>query len=167
MYNPTRSRTFSTISGSGDTLKLSCCHGLRLNARQISATVVLEIPCLAANPRVDQWVSAPGADSRYRPAPPLSSHQRCSAPPPAACVTQPFETVGREPSPPLAHRGRMDPLDRRHLPVGGTLGTRQHDPRTQRQRLGRATPANPTLQGLAFESLRSPTVVVGIVQLYP
>jgi hypothetical protein len=63
MYNPTRSRTFSIRSGSGDNLKLSCFHGLRLNARQISATVVFEIPCLAASPRVDQWVSAPGVDS--------------------------------------------------------------------------------------------------------
>ena len=63
MYNPTRSRTFSIRSGSGDTLKESCFHGLRPNARQISATVVLEIPCFAAIPRVDQCVSAPGVDS--------------------------------------------------------------------------------------------------------
>src|SRR5215213_8386191 len=63
MYRPTRSRIFSTRSGSGDTLKLSCCHGLSPKARQISATVVLEIPCLAARPHVDQWVASGGADS--------------------------------------------------------------------------------------------------------
>src|SRR4051794_30988636 len=36
MYNPTRSRIFSIKSGSGETLKESCRHGLRPNARQIS-----------------------------------------------------------------------------------------------------------------------------------
>jgi hypothetical protein len=39
MYKPTRSRIFSTSSGSGDTLKLSVRHGLSPKARQISDTV--------------------------------------------------------------------------------------------------------------------------------
>ena len=64
MYSPTRSRTFSTRSGSGETLKLSCRHGLSPKARQISSTVVWLIPCLAARPRVDQCVASGGADSR-------------------------------------------------------------------------------------------------------
>src|SRR3954447_15675732 len=64
MYRPTRSRIFSTRSGSGETLKESCRHGLSPNARQISPTVVWEIPCFAANPRVDQCVASFGAVSK-------------------------------------------------------------------------------------------------------
>src|SRR3954453_14874698 len=63
MYIPTRSRIFSIKSGSGEALKESCRHGLRPNARQISPTVVCEIPYLAARPRVDQCVASCGAVS--------------------------------------------------------------------------------------------------------
>ena len=37
--------------------------GVSPNARQILPTVSREIPCLAAIPRVDQWVSSPGVVS--------------------------------------------------------------------------------------------------------
>jgi hypothetical protein len=63
MYSATMSRIFSTRSGSGDTLNSSWRHGLSPNARQISLTVVWEIPCLAASPRVDQCVASGGAVS--------------------------------------------------------------------------------------------------------
>lgn len=61
MYNATRSRIFSTSSGSGDTLNSSWRHGLSPKARQILPTVVWEIPCLSARPRVDQCVASAGA----------------------------------------------------------------------------------------------------------
>ena len=67
MYNPTRSGTFSIRSGSGDTLKLSWRHGLRPNARQISATVVFEIPCLAVKSRVEGDGGDHDADNRGGP----------------------------------------------------------------------------------------------------
>lgn len=57
------SRIFSTSSGSGEILNSSSRHGLSPNAFQISATVWCEIPCLAARPRVDQWVASAGAVS--------------------------------------------------------------------------------------------------------
>jgi hypothetical protein len=50
MYRPTRSRIFSTSSGSGLTLKLSERQGLSPKARQISATVWWLIPCLGGCP---------------------------------------------------------------------------------------------------------------------
>ena len=53
-YSPTRSRIFSTRSGSGEILKLSVRHGLSPNARQISRTVVWLIPCFLASSLVDQ-----------------------------------------------------------------------------------------------------------------
>ena len=63
MYKATRSRIFSMSCGSGEILKLSCFYGFTPNAPQISATVVFEIPCLAARPLVDQCVASAGADS--------------------------------------------------------------------------------------------------------
>ena len=65
-------------------------------------------------------------------------------------VAQPFETLGGEAAPPLAHRGRMYPLAGGHLAVGGSLGAGQHNPRPLRQRLGRRVAPYPTLQRLAF-----------------
>ena len=63
MYKATRSRIFSTRSGSGDTLNSSWRHGLSPNARQIWRTVVCEIPWRAASPRLDQCVASGGAVS--------------------------------------------------------------------------------------------------------
>lgn len=94
-YSPTMSRTLSIRCGSGEILKLSWRQGLSPNARQISATVVLEIPCLAASPRVDQCVSAPGVAPACRPRPPPPPHHRPSAQHPAAA---------RRPAPPAGLR---------------------------------------------------------------
>src|SRR5690606_12695221 len=64
MYRATMSRIFSTSSGSGETLNSSSRQGLSPKARQISRTVVCEMPCLAARPRLDQCVASGGAVSR-------------------------------------------------------------------------------------------------------
>ena len=94
MYRATRSRIFSTRSGSGDTLKSSSRHGLSPNARQISPTVVCEIPCLAARPESTS-ASASGRcglegldHDRLDP-----RRRRSCAPRRAGRVHQPVETV--------------------------------------------------------------------------
>jgi hypothetical protein len=147
MYNPTTSRTFSTRSGSGDTLKLSWRHGLRPNARQISETVVLEIPCLAASPRVDQWVSAPGVDSNVST---TTASMVASAIVRSAPGRGASHSPSRRSASPFRHRGRVHPLAGGHLLVGVAISASQHDPRPLRQRLGRQVPSNPALQGLPF-----------------
>ena len=58
------SRIFSTSNGSGEILNSSTTWGVSPNARQIRPTLSREIPCLAAIPRVDQCVSAPGVVSK-------------------------------------------------------------------------------------------------------
>ena len=78
---------------------------LRPNARQISRTVVCEIPCLAARPRVDQCVASGGAVSRVSTTiASITSSPIVRAAPGPGRVDQPVETVSGEPVPPLAHR---------------------------------------------------------------
>jgi len=137
------SRTFSTSWGSGDTLKGSSRHGLSPKARQISATVVLEIPCLAAKPRLDQCVASGGAVSRVSATTDGFHHvvaDRTGSPGPGR-VHQPVEPVNRETVPPLADRDRIAAELGGDLRVRAvTRGAGQHDPTAQRQRLGRAVP---------------------------
>ena len=60
MYSATRSRIFSTSSGSGETLKLSWRQGFSPKARQISATVQAQIEAFD-----DTWTWSQQAETRY------------------------------------------------------------------------------------------------------
>jgi hypothetical protein len=50
-------------------------------------------------------------------------------------IGQPFQAAGHKPRPPLGHRRPRDSQPGGDLGVAGALGTRQHDPAAQRQRL--------------------------------
>ena len=58
------SRTFSTKSGSGESLKVSRRWGLNPKACQIRFTFERLIPVAAAMERIDQWVASLGVSSR-------------------------------------------------------------------------------------------------------
>ena len=137
MYRPTRSRTFSTRSGSGDTLKLSWSQGLSPNAFQISATVSWLMPYFLARPRVDQWVASGGADSNVstRTAS-ITSSPTVRAAPGRGGVGQPLEPVDGEAAAPLGHRDRVDFELSGDLGVSTTVRRSQHYAGTQRQHLG-------------------------------
>src|SRR6266536_2654643 len=62
-YSPTTSTTFSTNSGSVDSLKVSARCGLSPKARQIRPTVDLLSPDLSAICLRDQWVASLGVSS--------------------------------------------------------------------------------------------------------
>jgi hypothetical protein len=63
-YSPTISTTFSTTSGSVDSLKVSVRCGLRPKFRQIRPIVDLLSPDLSAICLRDQWVASGGVSSR-------------------------------------------------------------------------------------------------------
>src|SRR5574340_1238961 len=56
-YSPTISRTFSTNSGSADSLNVSVRCGCRPKARQMRCTVLRLTPLVCAMARVLQWVA--------------------------------------------------------------------------------------------------------------
>ena len=66
MYSPTTSRTFSTKSGSVESLKVSTRCGCRPKARQIRCTVAVDRPLALAMPRELQCVPSAGRLSRVR-----------------------------------------------------------------------------------------------------
>jgi hypothetical protein len=66
MYSPTMSRTFSTKSGSVESLKLSVRCGWRPKARQIRLIVLWLRPDASAIERVLQCVAARGIVSSVR-----------------------------------------------------------------------------------------------------
>src|SRR5580704_17252559 len=57
-YSPTTSTTFSTNSGSDDSLKVSHKCGFRPKSRQIRAMVDFDRPHLLAIETRDQWVAS-------------------------------------------------------------------------------------------------------------
>src|SRR6266568_5471871 len=63
-YNPTTSQTFSTNSGSDESLKVSARCGLRWKAFQIRPTVDRDKPERFAIDALDQWVALSGVSSR-------------------------------------------------------------------------------------------------------
>src|SRR5574340_742423 len=63
-YSPTISRTFSTNSGSADSLNVSVRCGCRPKARQMRCTVLRLTPLVCAMARVLQWVAWVGVVSR-------------------------------------------------------------------------------------------------------
>jgi class 3 adenylate cyclase len=65
-------------------------------------------------------------------------------------VRQPLQPAGNKPRPPLGHRRPRDAQPLGDRGVGGALGTGQHDPTAQRQRLTGGAPPGPTLQRRAF-----------------
>ena len=58
-------------------------------------------------------------------------------------IHQPVQSAGHDPPAPARHRARSHPQLLAHLLVGQPAGTRQHDLRSQRQRLRRVRPPRP------------------------
>src|ERR1019366_5518656 len=114
------SRTFSTNSGSLESLKVSCRCGCRPNARQMRETAVCDRRASRAIERVLQCVAPSGTLSRG-----LASS-------------------------PLADRLLADSLARRHGLVFATRSAAQNNARTQRQRLRRLAPQRQCLELLSF-----------------
>ena len=146
------SRIFSTSSGSGDTLKASSRQGLSPNARQISPTVVWEIPWRGGQ--------APGRPVRRVRRGGLEGldHDRLhhvvadrAGRAGAGRVHQPIQPLRGETVPPLGHRRRVAAHRGGDLvPCALAVGAGQHDPAPQRQRLGRGMASRPALQRLAL-----------------
>ena len=65
-------------------------------------------------------------------------------------IAETLQTIFREAVPPFRHRRGMHALASSNLSVRTAFGTTKHDPRPERQRLGRRVPTNPSLQRLAF-----------------
>ena len=65
-------------------------------------------------------------------------------------IDQPFQPPGHKPRPPLAHGRQRHPQLPGDLLVGRPGGARQHDPASQRQRLGALGPPRPAPQRLAL-----------------
>jgi hypothetical protein len=61
-------------------------------------------------------------------------------------IHQPVQSAGHDPPAPARHRARSHPQLLAHLLVGQPAGTRQHDLRSQRQRLRRVRPLRPAGQ---------------------
>jgi len=100
-------------------LKESSRQGLSSNARQISATVVCEIPCFWAKPRSGP-VRRIGRRGLKRLDQDHFDHvvtDRAGRARPR-CINKSVETVKGEPMPPLADRRRMHTQQLSHLAVG-------------------------------------------------
>ena len=146
-YRPTMSRTLSTNSGSGESLKVSTRWGFSPKARQIRLMADWLMPVALAIDRVDQWVASVGVSSKV------------------------FTITGSTSSSPMVRgapgRGSSwSPSSRRsmkrlrHLPTVGLDTPRrwatsmllrpsahvEHDPATQCQRLCALGTACPTLE---------------------
>ena len=98
------SRTFSTKSGSGLSLKVSTRWGLSPKARQIRDTADWLIPVALAIDRVDQWVASTGVSSRVFDDETIDvvvvDRARRSGP---GLVVKALEALEQEPAAPLAH----------------------------------------------------------------
>ena len=143
------SRTFSTNSGSVESLNVSLRCGCRPNARQMRTTVVWLIPTAFASPRVLQCVAFGGVCSSVVATRALhvriADRARRTDP---RVVLQPRQTPGREARPPHAHGRPMHAERVGQHPVRHVRPVRagEHDPGAQRERLRRAAPARPALE---------------------
>ncbi len=151
MYRPTRSRTFSTSSGSGETLKLSWSQGLSPNARQISATVSWLMPCFAARPRVDQWVASGGADSQRVDQDRLDHvvADRAGRPGRGASVNPSSRSTAKR----WRHLDTVTGLQPNWATISVSVRPSragEHDLGSKGERLGRGVPACPSLERLAL-----------------
>ena len=104
-YKPTISRTFSTNSGSRDSLKVSTRCGCNPNARQMRLTALWLIPHRRAIKRVLQCVASRASISRVR----RSTRSTCGIAdlprrPGAGLIEQPIQPPRHKAAPPFSDR---------------------------------------------------------------
>src|SRR5688500_16007663 len=140
------SRTFSTNSGSAESLKVSARCGFSPKACQTRWTVAGDRPHAAAIERVLQWVASAGMVSSVRTSSsaPRSSGDRARGAA-ARPVAQPLEPVPREALAPLADGVGADAGLAGHGLVRRAFGAAQHDPGPDCQVLRGLAPADQPL----------------------
>ena len=146
-YRPMTSKTFSTNSGSLDSLKESARCGLSSNARQIRPIVDLDQPAALGHlrPRPVRRIRRRGLQRGHHHVLDLLGADRRRAPR-SRIIAQPIQPQLDEPGPPLTHRRLSHALTHRNILVAQPRRAAQHDPRAQRQRLRRRPPPSPPLQ---------------------
>src|SRR6202167_5282858 len=146
-YRPTTSTTFSTNSGSVDSLNPSMRWGFRSNLRQIRPTVDSDTPLRRAIEARDQCVASAGSSSRVAvtTSSTLSSRMDRGRPGPLR-ARQPVQPPPDEPAPPAGHVVPGGPQLRGDGLVLPALRAGQHDLRPQRQDLGGLRSPRPPLQ---------------------
>src|SRR5512132_3249228 len=141
------SRTFSTNSGSVDSLKVSLRCGCSENARQMRCTVEIDTPVALAIERVLQCVAAAGivssvvvTTSAIFSSPDLARSTR------AGLIGQAVQAAGRKPPAPRRHSDTRDPEPLRDRQIGHAVRREQHDLRPHRIRASDLPPPCPRLQ---------------------
>ena len=142
----TMSRTFSTKSGSSDSLKVSSCHGLRPNAFQIRLTVGWDIPKDAGQSPgrpvrgVVRLLGQGLHDHRLH----VLVGDLCGTP--ERCSSRGLSAVWPRTGTATSHRRRRTSQLGRHHLVGFAFSAGQHDLRSQRQTLRARRAPSPTGQ---------------------
>ncbi len=148
---PTMSRTLSTKSGSGLSLKVLTRWGLSPKARQIRLTALWLMPVALAIDRVEPMGGVERGlfecldDHRFDV---VVRDGAWGAR--ARLVVETVQAIGEEPTTPLAHRVRIEAELLRDLDDMAALGAGKDDPTPQRQRLGALWSTSPTLERLAL-----------------
>src|SRR6266849_10637494 len=149
------SRTFSTNCGSLENLKFSTRCGCNPKARQIRTMAVCESPVFSAISRVLQCVLLTGMDSSVW----VTTSSTCASvidrgAPRARLVEQPFEPANPKAFPPFTDRSPGEVQLLSGGAVTQSLGTRQHDASTHRERLDRLRAPSQHRQGTSCGSAR-------------
>jgi hypothetical protein len=142
------SRTLSMNCGSGESLNVSLWWGLSANARQIRLTAVTHPGRLSHRARRPVRRVRRLLLERLDDHPldiTVADRTRLTR---TRLIMQPIKTTPREPATPLADRRGRAPQSRSDLLAGLPLGSGQHDPAAQRQRLSALRTPSPTLEHL-------------------
>src|SRR5262245_27418555 len=152
-YNPTMSRTFSTNSGSGDSLNVSVRWGCSPNTRQIaspcSGSIRSAPPCRARSSASRRVASFPTSTAQSPP-PRTAASVTVRGGAGTWLIQQSIEALGDESAEPFPDGLLRQPELARYVRVGQFGGGAEHDARPLRECLRRRRATRPTLERRPF-----------------